>query len=44
MRVECRKWFIHQQHVRLVGKNAGNLNALLHASGQLGGMLVILAM
>ena len=41
--VERRERLVHQQHLRLVGQHAGDLDALLHAAGQLGRMLVVLA-
>ena len=41
--VERGERFVHQQHLRLVGEHARDLDALLHAAGQLGRMLVILA-
>ena len=34
---------VHQQHLRLVGQHARDLDALLHAAGQLGRILVLLA-
>ena len=30
--VESRKWFIHQEHLRLVGEHARNLDPLFHAA------------
>ena len=44
MRVERGERLVHQQHLRLVGQHARDLDALLHAAGQLGGMLVLLAL
>ena len=44
VRVECGERLVHQQHLRLVGEHARDLDALLHAAGQLGRMLVVLAL
>ena len=43
MGVERGERLVHQQHLRLVGQHAGDLDALLHAAGELGRMLVLLA-
>jgi hypothetical protein len=44
MRIEGGERLVHEQHLRLIGKHARNLDALFHAAGQLGGMFVILAL
>src|SRR5947209_8484277 len=36
-RVECAERFVHQQRLRLLCQAAGDLQALLHAAGHLGG-------
>src|SRR5258707_13015171 len=43
MGVECGERLVHQQYLRFVGEHARDLDALLHAAGQLGWMLVLLA-
>src|SRR5215208_2486968 len=42
-RIDRAKWLVHQQHVRLADQSARNADALLHAAGELIGIIVLVA-